>query len=107
LEIILDLGTRTCRHRTLDILDLKSTSQIHLLSSSSTAVVHQAKAFILQPADIMKNDLINPIRLEFQTNQLSFQRGPSGPNIQPHTTAVHHDRGGQTHAKRAELNLIC
>jgi len=71
-------------------------------SSPSSQSLHT-----LQPADIMKNDLINPIRLEFQTNQLSFQRGPSGPNIQPHTTAVHHDRGGQIHAKRAELNLIC
>ena len=26
-----------------------------------------------------------------------IQRGSSGPNIQPHTTAAYHDRGGQTH----------
>lgn len=36
-------------------------------SSPSSQSLHT-----LQPADIMKNDLINPIRLEFQTNQLSF-----------------------------------
>lgn len=62
----------------------------------------------MQPADIMKNDLINPIRLEFQTNQLSISKRIKRTNhIQPRTTANYHDRGGQTNAKRAVLNLIC
>ena len=45
-----------------------------------------------------QNDLINPIRLEFQTNELSHSTRIKRTNhIQPHTTAAYHDRGGQTH----------
>jgi hypothetical protein len=61
----------------------------------------------MQPADIMQNDLINPIRLELETNELSHSTRIKRTNhIQPHTTAACHDRGGQTHAKRAEPDLL-
>lgn len=49
----------------------------------------------MQPADIMKNDLINPIRLEFQTNQLSFNADQADQifnRTQPRLTTIEADK---------------